>query len=550
MSEIVVYTALKIITMEPSCPCATAVAVRDGHIIEVGTLETLKPWLDAHKHVINTRFKAHILMPGFIDPHLHPTMAAFILQMEFVTALEWRLPWGRVAATTSKEAFLERVSELDNAMDDPQAPLFTWGYHRSWHGNLTLSDLDKISTSRPIVLWHRSFHEIIVNSAMLRWMELEDVELPEDAQVKLEDGHFYEMGLHLAQRKIVPYLLAPERYKNGLARLRRVVHFGGHTTIGDMAVGIFGAEMEIAAAIAAFDNDETPFRIDMIPDGNSLSAKTKDHGEALKAVESFANHNTHRIRFSDHVKLFTDGAFFSQLMMLQQPGYIDGHHGEWLMVPENFEAAARIYWNSGYKIHVHCTGDLGLELALDVLEKLQWEKPRFNHRYTIEHFGISTPEQVRRIAALGACVSANIYYLHELGQQYTDNGVGYERSSQMVRLGTCVRHGVPVALHSDYTMAPALPLNSAWVAVNRLTESGEVMGFEEKLSVDQALRAITAEAAYVLGRESEIGSIRAGKKADFTVLEADPYEVAEVDLRDIKIWGTVFEGQVYPIEDE
>ncbi len=183
-----------------------------------------------------------------------------------------------------------------------------------------------------------------------------------------------------------------------------------------------------------------------------------------------------------------------------------------------------------------------------MLEKLQWERPRFDHRYTIEHFGISTPEQVRRIAALGACVSANVYYLHELGHQYTQNGIGYERSSQMVRLGTCMRHNVPVAVHSDYTMAPALPLNSAWVAVNRITANGDVLGPEERLSVDQALRAITVEAAFVLGRENEIGSIRAGKKADFTVLTEDPYEVPVEKLRDIAIWGTVFEGR--PFESE
>lgn len=548
MSEITVFTGRKIITMEPSCPAATAVAVRDGLIVEVGTLETMRPWLEAHAHIIDDRFKEQVLMPGFIDPHLHPTMAAFILQMEFVTALEWRLPWGTVKPVETQEAFLARVAELDAALKDPHAPLFTWGYHRSWHGNLTLRELDEISNTRPIILWHRSFHEIIVNSAALRWMELDQAKIPNDAQVKLADGHFYEMGLHLAQQKIVPHLLQPERYAAGLDRLKRVVRFGGHTTIGDMAVGIFGAEMEIAAAIAAYENDETPFRVEMIPDGNGLAARMKDREKELETVQGFASHNTHRIRFSDHVKLFTDGAFFSQLMMMQAPGYIDGHHGEWLMVPETFEEAARTYWHAGYKIHVHCTGDLGLELALDVLEKLQWERPRFDHRYTIEHFGISTPEQVRRIAALGACVSANIYYLHELGHQYTQNGIGYERSSQMVRLGTCMRHNVPVAVHSDYTMAPALPLNSAWVAVNRITANGDVLGPEERLSVDQALRAITVEAAFVLGRENEIGSIRAGKKADFTVLAEDPYDVPVEKLRDISIWGTVFEGR--PFESE
>ena len=95
---------------------------------------------------------------------------------------------------------------------------------------------------------------------------------------------------------------------------------------------------------------------------------------------------------------------------MQEPGYIDGHHGEWLAAPEELERHIRAYWHAGYQIHVHVTGDLGLELTLDILQKMQEEKPRFNHGFTFEHFGFSTPEQIRRIKALGAQVSANVYY--------------------------------------------------------------------------------------------------------------------------------------------
>jgi predicted amidohydrolase YtcJ len=190
-----------------------------------------------------------------------------------------------------------------------------------------------------------------------------------------------------------------------------------------------------------------------------------------------------------------------------------------------------------------------LELALDVLQKLQDEKPRFNHRFTIEHFGVSNLEQVRRIKDLGAIVSANVYYVHELGEAYWQKSIGHERASQMARLGSLERAGIPFALHSDFTMAPAMPLNSAWVAVNRVGESGAVLCSEERISVDAAMRAITIDAAYIIGMEDEIGSIRAGKKADFTVLEQDPWEVDPMQLRNIPIWGTVFEGTPFPIQE-
>ncbi len=544
-SKITVFTARKIHTMEPALPEATAIAVRDGRILEVGTLETLQPWLDLHDYERDDQFADKVLLPGFIDPHLHPTMAAVLLPMYFITAMEWKLPWETVKPVQSRQAYLSRLKEIEAGMEDPDEPLFAWGYHRNWHGEITRNDLDGISATRPVIAWHRSFHEVIVNSATLKWVGLDAENIGDNPQVDLPNGRFYEMGLRVIVNNFMGYLLAPERYAQGLKRMRDVVHFGGHTTIGDMATGLFYLDMEWEMTKSVLDNDETPFRVDLIPDGNSLAGVERKNEDALALIKSLPERNTHRLRFGDHVKLFTDGAFFSQLMQLNEPGYIDGHHGEWIMVPEQFEDAARAYWNEGYKIHVHCTGDLGLELALDVLEKLQWERPRFGHRYTIEHFGLSTPEQCRRLKELGGQVSANVYYLYELGAVYAREGLGHERASQMARLGSLARAGVPTALHSDYTMAPALPLNSAWVAANRINAEGEVMAEAEKLTLDQALRAITIDAAYILGRESEIGSLRAGKMADFAVLEADPYEWGAERLKDVPVWGTVFEGKPY-----
>ena len=273
-----------------------------------------------------------------------------------------------------------------------------------------------------------------------------------------------------------------------------------------------------------------------------------DYERVVSEIAAYPDLSTDKLFFTDHAKLFTDGAFFSQLMMIGEPGYLDGHDGEWLMVPERFEEAARLLWHEGYKIHVHCTGDMGLELALDTLEKLQNEKPRFNHRFTIEHFGLSTPEQVRRMADLGAIASANVYYLHELSEIYAREALGEERAYSMARLGTLKRHNIPFALHSDYTMAPALPFNSAWVAATRINEAGKTVGEGEIVPLYDALKAITVDAAYVLGLEHEIGSLRAGKRADFTVLEQDPFEVGAEGLKDIDIWGTVFGGTPFQIE--
>jgi predicted amidohydrolase YtcJ len=118
----------------------------------------------------------------------------------------------------------------------------------------------------------------------------------------------------------------------------------------------------------------------------------------------------------------------------------------------------------------------------------------------------------------------------------------------MVRLGSLERHGVPFALHSDSPMAPLSPITLAYNASNRVTINGTLSGPRERISLDAAMRAITIDAAWIMGWEDEIGSIRAGKKADFTVLESDPYAVGARELKDIVIWGTVFEGELHPLQ--
>ena len=116
-----------------------------------------------------------------------------------------------------------------------------------------------------------------------------------------------------------------------------------------------------------------------------------------------------------------------------------------------------------------------------------------------------------------------------------------------MRLGSRGRLGVPVAFHADSPRAPLEPLTLESAAVNRITINGNLTGEHERGSLDAGLRAITINAAWVMGYEDEIGSIRAGKKADFTILEADPYKVSPKRIKDIKIWGAVFEGPPAPL---
>jgi hypothetical protein len=146
--------------------------------------------------------------------------------------------------------------------------------------------------------------------------------------------------------------------------------------------------------------------------------------------------------------------------------------------------------------------------------------------------------------------SVNCYFVHFRSQIHNEHAFGPDRAEATARLGSLVREGVIFALHSDFSLvvAPIDPLLAVWIAVNRIAADGvTVQAPGERISVERALRAITIDAAYVLGLEREIGSLEVGKLADFTVLEDDPTSVEAAAIRDIRIWGTVLGGSKHPL---
>jgi predicted amidohydrolase YtcJ len=285
------------------------------------------------------------------------------------------------------------------------------------------------------------------------------------------------------------------------------------------------------------------FRTYFIPEGRGLYEQYKGKLDQLvPATEAFTSGGRGNLAWlPKQVKLFSDGAIFSLLMQLEQP-YLDGHKGEWIAEPASYSAAFKTYWDAGYHLHTHVNGDAGLQVVIDTLAENIRRKPRTNHRFTVVHFAVSQDAQVARLAELGAIISANPYYLSALADKYSEMGLGPERANSMVRLGAAVRNNISISLHSDMPMAPADPLFLMWCAVNRLTVSGRTADPNQRITAERALRAVTIDAAYSIELENEIGSIKAGKKADLTALSDDPLSVAPEKIREIRIVGAVFAG--------
>lgn len=547
---ITVFVAKKIITMDPTRPSATAVAVRGREILSVGSLADLQPWLKMHPHKIDTRFKDKVLMPGFIDPHLHPLLGAVAFQTVWITPEPWNVMGQKTPATNGQEAY-RKALKAAVAGRTKDAPIFmTWGYSADTHGELSGDLLDGISREVPILVLQRSMHEIYINTPMLELLKskgLDPDKHKDHPQIDWQKKHFWEDGMFgVALPSMAGILLAPAAADPGYRKTRDYLNYNGITTVADMNTGGTDLALEMSALQRNLDTPDSPVRVRLTPDVYKLGLALKSPEAAMKLVGELKAKNTRHLIFNNGIKLFADGAMFSQAMQLGEPGYIDGHKGEWITQPGTFQDVARSYWNAGYQIHVHTNGDGGAKMVLDTLQKLQNEKFRADHRFTIEHYGYADDGTSRRIAKLGAQVSANPFYVHDLGDRYAASGLGRDRAARIAPLGGLVKRDVPVGLHSDFPMAPAEPLFLAWTAASRETMAGKVFAPGERLTLDQAIRAITIDAAYMIGMENELGSIEAGKLADFAVLDKDPYEVGVKGLRAIKVWGTVFEGQVHP----
>ncbi len=545
-AAITVFEARRLMTMEPARPSCRYVAVAGGLIVALGdTLAALEPWTNGRDIKLDRSLAAYVVLPGLIDPHLHPMQAAVMLNIPFLAPDDWRLPAEFSPGVRTAAGYRDRLRQALAASSDDI--YISWGYHELFHGPLSRSELDVIGPLRAMVVWQCSFLEIFVSTTTLeRWGIRSQANFAallktvgaDPAHGDYARGLFTETALPAALAKLRPVLLGPGKVIKGMAALQQMMRQSGVTTASDMATGIF-ADFDTEAGLikAAFERPDTPSRIMLMPMAARLDAVTDLDGWLTKTTAAYAGPH---VRVDRRVKMPADGAFFALNMRMNPPGYIDGHQGRWITPSALLTKQFERYWNAGFSLHIYVNGDEGLDVVLAGLEPLPARRAQ---TITLEHLGYSTEAQNRRIARLGLMVSAQPNYIRVLGDAYSRNGLGPGRAENISRLGSLERKDVPLGLHSDFNMALINPLYLAWIAANRITLEGHAMAPNERLTLDKALRAITIEAAQVIGMDAMIGSIAVGKRADFAALDKDPATVGSAGLRELNVVGVVFEGR-------
>lgn len=539
--DTLIFSARKIVTMNPSRPEATHVAVRDGRIVAVGSFEEI---CGSDGAKVDDRFKGKVLLPGFVEGHSH-IMEGMMWSLPYVGAFARRSPEGKlVQGVLTVDAIVARLQEAEAAMTDPEAPLFAWGFDPLHIGSVSLTrqDLDRVSTTRPIMVIHASFHISNVNTLVLERTGL-DRATNISGVVAGKDGEPTGELQGIAARFRVFRVLGGNPLSGNLTaadvdRYASSACVQGVTTITDLHNDLADQTVEVYRAVSS----RPYFSVRLVPALASVSHSPEQGIEKLKVLKAT---NTDKLHYGI-VKLVVDGSIQGFTARLRWPGYHNGApNGLWYVAPEELPGIVEAYHRAGIQLHIHTNGDEATEVALDAVEAAQISMPRPDHRHTLQHCQMADAAQFKRMKALGMCVNLFANHLYYWGDSHYELTMGPERACRLDATGTAQRIGVPFAIHSDAPVTPLSPLFTAWCAVNRVSSSGRVLGkATEAISVEQALAAITINAAYTLKLDHLVGSIEVGKYADFAVLDEDPREVAPAKLKDVLVWGTVVGGHV------
>jgi predicted amidohydrolase YtcJ len=291
----VVYSGGDIITMSGNkLELAESVVTEADEIVFVGAKEdAFKDFPNAKKHDLH----GETLMPGFIEPHIHPSLAATMLPNEIIAPYDWVLPNGTKKGVSGHDEYIKRITSSIKENSKPGEMYFIWGYHQLWHGELSRDIINSISKENPVGIIHRSFHEIYLNDAAIDLLGIKEVDFKGNPQVEWEKGHFYEGGWLELVPKMAPIMLEPTRYMEGLGMMTQLIKKNGITTVAEPGFPSSDFDGELALLKKEMEKNP-PFDVYLIPSGTQLFGMKGGNKEAMAFMETLeSTYNTDNIHF-------------------------------------------------------------------------------------------------------------------------------------------------------------------------------------------------------------------------------------------------------------
>ena len=518
----------RLITMDDARPTATAMALKAGRIMAVGGDDVRGLAGKATKLV---DLKGACVVPGFIDCHNHPIGDVLLyevlvgnpFEVEFVTIQSIIDKLRAKAATTPPGYWVDGYFHDDTKLKDGR--------------QLTVDDLDRISTTHPVMVRHRGGHTVFVNSFALAMAGVtKDTPNPPGGTFdRLPDGRLSgritDNAIDLVEEKGKrPVLDAAEKAKRaraGMAHISAAFSRYGLTTVhhqgGDMA-----AIQDVRAA------GQLTHRVSYEARGAFL-----DHMVESGLKTGFGDD---WIRLGATAEHLADGSFSERTMALSTPypGRTPAYYGNITEPQDVLDAWVEKMVRAGIQPNVHANGDVTIGMALTAFERAQAKLAVRDLRPKITHCTLVNESLLKRMAALGAVPAPFTSYAYYNSDKF--GFYGEARMANAMAFRSFLDHGIKVCAGSDFFPGPFAPLMGIQGMVTRTGWNGETWGANQRVSALEAIRINSLNGAWAAKEEAIKGSLTAGKLADYVVLADDPTAIDPGKIKDIRIIETVVDG--------
>lgn len=545
MTEIAdrIYLNSEIITMDPFCPMADALATRNGHILKVGTGLNVRSLAGMETEVFD--LGGRTLMPGFIDAHSHFVRAG--LYDLFLVDLR-SPPVGKIK---SIPALISKLRQA--ALDLPKdAWILGYGYDDTLleeKRQPTAKDLNRASMIHPICIRHVSGHLAVLNTPALKLAGISmNTVAPVGGRIGRDEGTGEPSGvldgepaMELARHALPSW--DPDQWLKAVANASSMYAARGVTTAqeGD------AQPEDYEALLNGYHRGLLSVRVQFYPNWQAIS-RLKDYPRAVCGAPLTPD----RMLVTGGVKMYQDGSIQGYSGYLSEPYYHllypQTHDKSYRGRPRNLLSCLKTdivrAHQEGWQIAVHANGDQAIEDVIECFESAIQQYPRKDPRHIIIHCQTVREDQLDRMRSLGILPSFFTTHTYFWGDRHRDIFLGPKRAMRLDPCGSAMARGMSFTCHNDTYVTPIDPLMSVWSAVNRISAGGSVLGEEFRVPVMEGLRSITTYAAYQNHEENFKGSLTPGKLADMVVLEDNPLKIDPSAIKDIRIGATIIGDKI------
>ena len=503
---------------------AEALLVRDGRIAAVGSREEVLAQTSPAARRID--LADSVLLPAFIDPHSHFSACAN----------------GLLQASLDKAASFSEVEETIRAyIERNRVPAGKWVLGKGYdHNRLaeqahpTRELLDKAAPNNPVLLQHQSGHVGVANTAALELLGITpDTPSPEGGRIEVKDsrltGYLEENAFIQALQKAP--MPTPQELADAFDRAQTLYAGYGIATVQE---GMFTRQLAPLYKGLLLGR----LRLDLVG-----YADFADAGALKREFVAHVGRYHQRFKLGGY-KIFLDGSPQGRTawMLEEYPGS-GGYRGYPTLPDETVRRALAASADEGMQLLAHCNGDAAAEQYVSAAEQVAKDRPALQTmRPVMVHAQLATASQLERMAKVGMMPSFFVAHVWHWGDVHIRN-FGPARAAQISQAGTARRLGLPFTFHQDAPVIPPDMLETVWCAAVRRTRAGVVLGEDQRIPVLDALRAVTANAAYQYFEEADKGTLEAGKRADLVQLSADPLSVPPDELKAIRVLRTVKDGE-------